>query len=115
QLAPQILARVSQAGHHRIVLAMHYPLDVIGGRMMGQHAAARRWADEEFRTLLARARAELHAVLEADCGGDLAGFIAEDSPYLSDEDARSLYRERLTRSEEHTSELQSRFDLVCRL
>lgn len=96
QLAPQILARVSQAGHHRIVLAMHYPLDVIGGRMMGQHASARRWADEEFRTLLAQARAELHAVLEADCGGDLAGFIAEDSPYLSDEDARSLYRERLT-------------------
>ena len=96
QLAPQILARVSDAGHHRIVLAMHYPLDVIGGRMMGQSAAARRWADEEFRTLLEEARAELHAVLAADCGGDLAGFIAEDAPYLSDEDASSLYRERLT-------------------
>src|SRR5699024_5036369 len=96
QLAPQILARVSEAGHHRIVLAMHYPLDVIGGRMMGQSAAARRWADEEFRTLLEEARAELHAVLAADCGGDLAGFIAEDAPYLSDEDASSLYRERLT-------------------
>src|SRR5207249_6000489 len=26
-----------------------------------------------------------------------------------------LHRERRTRSEEHTSELQSRFDLVCRL
>lgn len=96
QLAPQILARVSEAGHHRIVLAMHYRLDVIGGRMIGQAAAARRWADEEFRTLLEEARAELHAVLEADCGGDLAGFIAgfiaEDAPYLSDEDARSWMR-----------------------
>lgn len=75
---------------------MHYPLDVIGGRMIGQAAAARRWADEEFRTLLEEARAELHAVLEADCGGDLAGFIAgfiaEDAPYLSDEDARSWMR-----------------------
>lgn len=96
QLAPQILARVSQAGHHRIVLAMHHPLDVIGGRMVGQAASAERWADEDFRALLDEARAELNAVLAADCGGDLAGFISQDAAYLSTEDARSLYRERLT-------------------
>src|SRR5699024_6609421 len=115
ELAPQILARTAESGNYRVVMAMHYPLDVIGGRMMGQASIAKRWADDEFRSLLEEARAELHAVLEADCGGNLSDFIAQDSAYLSTEDAKALYRERLTydfqqRSEEHTSELQSRFD-----
>lgn len=96
ELAAQILARTAESGHFRVMMAMHYPLDVIGGRMMGQAAIAKRWADDEFRPLLDEARAELHAVLEADCGGDLAGFIAKDSAYLSAEDARAIYRERMT-------------------
>lgn len=96
ELAPQILARTAESGNYRVVMAMHYPLDVIGGRMMGQASIAKRWADDEFRSLLEEARAELHAVLEADCGGNLSDFIAQDSAYLSTEDAKALYRERLT-------------------
>ena len=96
ELAPQILARTAESGNFRVVMAMHYPLDVIGGRMMGQAAIAKRWADDEFRPLLEEARAELHAVLEADCGRDLAEFIAQDAAYLSTEDAQDIYRKRLT-------------------
>lgn len=96
ELAPQILARTAESGNFRVVMAMHYPLDVIGGRMMGQAAVAKRWADDEFRPLLDEARAELHAVLEADCGGDLAEFISQDAAYLSTEEARDVYRKRLT-------------------
>ena len=96
ELAPQILARTAESGHYRIVMAMHYPLDVIGGRMMGQAAMAKRWADEEFRTLLLQARAELYAVLQADCGEDLLRFLAKDEAWMASDDARRIYRERLT-------------------
>ena len=60
ELAPQILARASQAAHHRVVMGVHYPLDVIGGRMMGQAIAERRWSDPEFRPVLAAARRAAH-------------------------------------------------------
>lgn len=96
ELAPQILARTAESGHYRIVMAMHYPLDVIGGRMMGQAAMAKRWADGEFRPLLRDARAELFAVLQADCGEDLLRFIARDTAWMPAREARRLYRERLT-------------------
>lgn len=96
ELAPQILARTSESGHYRIVMAMHYPLDVIGGRMMGQAAIAKRWADKEFRTLLLEARAELYAVLQSDCGRDLEQFIAKDTAWIETADAKKIYRDRMT-------------------
>src|SRR5207249_12337545 len=46
------------------------------------------------------------------------GFPAPRQPRLLDrvrEVLRARHSSRRTRSEEHTSELQSRFDLVCRL
>lgn len=96
ELAEQILARTSESGNYRIVMAMHYPLDVIGGRMMGQAAIAKRWADPEFRKLLQSAGEELHAVLEADCGAQLDECIANDVPYLDPDAAAETYRDRLT-------------------
>lgn len=96
ELAPQILARTAESGNHRIVMAMHYPLDVIGGRMMGQAAMAKRWADPDFRRLLEAARAELFAVLQHDCGRDLHRFIARDTAWIETEEARRIYRERMT-------------------
>ncbi|MGF6824126.1 hypothetical protein M2317_003051 [Microbacterium sp. ZKA21] len=96
ELSAQILARTSESGNYRVVMAMHYPLDIIGGRMMGQAAIAKRWADPEFRELLEAASAELHAVLEADCGAALKTCIARDTPYLKTKDANELYRDRLT-------------------
>ncbi|MEP7764227.1 phosphatase PAP2 family protein [Sanguibacter sp. 25GB23B1] len=96
ELAPQILARTSEAGHNRIVMGAHYPLDVIGGRMMGQHIVERRWSDPEFRVLFEAASAELHTVLEEGCGDTLANCIAADVPYLSDDEALAVYAERMS-------------------
>lgn len=96
ELADEILARTSESGNYRVVMAMHYPLDVIGGRMMGQAAIAKRWADPEFRELLEDASDELHAVLEADCGEPLEECIEDDTPYMDHADAADVYRERLT-------------------
>ncbi|GAA0964911.1 acid phosphatase [Frigoribacterium faeni] len=95
ELAPQILARTSEAGNNRIVMAAHYPLDVMSGRMMGQHIVERRWSDPEFRTLFEQASTELRDVLEDGCGASLADCIASDTPYLTDEEALAVYRERL--------------------
>src|SRR5438105_9371886 len=48
--------------------------------------------------------------LVAQCAGDCAGTI-EDTQLVEQQGRHQLQR----RSEEHTSELQSRVDLVCRL
>ncbi|WP_282856100.1 acid phosphatase [Pseudoclavibacter helvolus] len=96
ELAPQILARTSEAGNNRIVMAAHYPLDVMSGRMMGQHIVERRMSDPAFRELFAEAEAELRGVLEAGCGAALADCIAADTPYLSDEDALAVYEQRMS-------------------
>lgn len=96
EVAPQIQARASEAGHSRLVMGVHYPLDVMGGRMMGNQAAADRWADPEFRPLIEAAAAELRAELEWRCGTTLAECIAADTPYMSDEAAVAQYTERMT-------------------
>lgn len=85
ELAPSILARTSEAANNRIVLGVHYPLDVIGGRIAGQAAAAARWSDARFRArVLNPARGELISYLEKACGDELAACIAADRPYAND-------------------------------
>ncbi len=84
ELAPSILARTSEAANNRIVLGVHYPLDVIGGRMAGQAAVAARLSDKRFREkVLAPARAELVGYLEAGCDQPLIACIAADTPYAN--------------------------------
>ncbi|WFR68116.1 phosphatase PAP2 family protein [Curtobacterium flaccumfaciens] len=79
ELAPEVLARASEAGNDRIVLGVHYPLDIIGGRIDGEAALAARWSDEQYRTeVLEPARAELVGYLEAQCGDTLANCIAAE-------------------------------------
>src|SRR5437868_14748776 len=43
------------------------------------------------------------------------GAVVVDAPAPPDNTASQAERDSYARSEEHTSELQSRFDLVCRL
>jgi len=96
ELAPQILTRASEIGNGRIVLGVHYPLDVMGGRIMGQAAAADRLGDPAFARLVDEAGAELRAVLETAAGRPLRDYIASDTPYRPAATARAEYRERLT-------------------
>ncbi|WP_346731444.1 acid phosphatase [Actinacidiphila reveromycinica] len=101
QLAPQILARASEYANNRIVLAYHYPTDIMGGRIVGEDTADLRWSDPRFRPLLEQARAELQSVLAQKCrevgaGDTLAQCVAGEQPYLSTSDALSVYRQRMT-------------------
>jgi membrane-associated phospholipid phosphatase len=84
ELAPEILARASEAGNDRIVLGVHYPLDIIGGRIDGEVALAARWSDAKYRnTVLLPARAELVKALEKATGHSLAWDIAHEKAYTS--------------------------------
>lgn len=68
ELAPEILARGSEAGNNRIVLGVHYPLDIIGGRIDGDVANVARWSDPTFvKDQLQPARQELVAYLSKQC------------------------------------------------
>src|SRR5438067_7528047 len=57
---------------------------------------------------------ELNVVFRTDDNGTLAALVAEDLGAAIEPPRRARPACRC-RSEEHTSELQSRFDLVCRL
>ena len=89
ELAPQILTRSSEAGNNRVVLGVHYALDVVGGRMGGEIAVSARWSDAKFRTkVLAPARKELVTYLTAQCKAQLhistlSKCIAADTSYAN--------------------------------
>src|SRR5207249_6816493 len=70
------------------------------------------WDDPKRRLLLARDRAgEKPLFWTTAAGGSEIRFASEIQALLEYPDQAR----RVNRSEEHTSELQSRFDLVCRL
>lgn len=96
ELAPQILTRASEIGHSRMVLGVHYPLDVMGGRILGQAAAADRLNDPAFAALVDEAGDQLRAVLEDAVGMPLGEYIATDDPYRTTDAALGEYRERMT-------------------
>lgn len=100
ELAPQLLARASEYGNNRIVLGFHYPLDVMGGRMVAQATVAHRWADPAFAGLMLEAHAELEQVLVQECQASGYGDTIEScsgTPYagLDDSAATELYTQRL--------------------
>ncbi|MDK8545176.1 phosphatase PAP2 family protein [Corynebacterium pseudodiphtheriticum] len=96
EMGTQLLARGSEAGESRLVMGVHFPLDVIGGRMTGQAAAADRWNDPKMRDALLQAREEIVAEMEWRAGKPFAKMIAEDSHALSDQQAEADYTRRMT-------------------
>src|SRR5699024_4931227 len=98
EIAPQLLARASEYANNRLVLGYHYPLDVMGSRMVGQRIAQQRWSDPEFRTFMFQARAELRTVLAQECGTATIAECVElgEGDYLPQEEALAVYTDRLT-------------------
>jgi hypothetical protein len=102
ELGPQYLARAAEYGNNRIVIGFHYPLDVMGGRMIGTRVLQQRWADERYRNLLLEASAELHAVLLDGCNAwgysdiETCNLVGNTSPYLTTDAAVQYYTEKMT-------------------
>lgn len=98
EVGPQVLARGADFGYHRIVLGVHYPLDVIGGRMMAEASAAGILADPRFDQLLAQAKTELRTALAARVGAPIGRIVACQQPWSPTPDALASYRMRQTYS-----------------
>ncbi|MEP9394793.1 phosphatase PAP2 family protein [Gordonia sp. VNQ95] len=96
ELGPQIIARSGEIGYGRMVLGVHYPLDVMGGRIMGLAVAAERLADPAFARLIDSAGVQLRTRLSAALGTSVAQAVAADTPYLSDTAAVAEADEQMT-------------------
>ncbi|MDF1490061.1 phosphatase PAP2 family protein [Tessaracoccus caeni] len=71
ELGPEIITRASEAGLARNVLGVHYPLDVIGGRVSGHvNALALLSGDGYLENTVLPAREELTTYLAAQCEAD---------------------------------------------
>lgn len=67
-----LVGRAAGYGYSRVVLGVHYPLDVIGSRMIVERNVAHYLNDPRYHALFVQARDELRAALEKECGESLA-------------------------------------------
>lgn len=67
-----LLERGARYGYSRIVLGVHYPLDVMGSRMVAERNVAHYLNDPAYRKLFNEARDQLRSALEKECGASLA-------------------------------------------
>lgn len=68
QLGPEALARSSEAGNNRTLLGVHYPTDVMGGRILGHLNASADYSDQHYvKTVVEPARQELQRYLAQQC------------------------------------------------
>ena len=109
------LARGADYGNSRIVLGVHYPLDIIGSRAFAAYDLAQAFTNPlyinnatttsgtaiDLPTLFVRAQGELAGYLSAQCGAAVATCVASaantaNDPYVPSAASQTLYRQRLT-------------------
>lgn len=89
-----LVVRGARYGYSRIVLGVHYPLDIIGSRMVVQSNLAHYLNDPHYRALFSEARDQLRSALEKECGTSLAECAqtaGKDDPYR-DPAMKGFYR-----------------------
>lgn len=85
-------------GYSRVVLGVHYPLDVMGSRMVVEHHVADMMNDPAWRKLFDEARQQVREALEKECGMSLescAQTVPQNDPYARPE-MRDFYRYTMT-------------------
>ncbi|MBK0093431.1 MULTISPECIES: phosphatase PAP2 family protein [Erwiniaceae] len=83
-----LVTRGARYGFSRIVLGVHYPLDIMGSRMVAQRNVAHYLNDPKYRALFNEARDQMRTALEKECGTSLAECAksaGKDDKYLSPE------------------------------
>ncbi|RZK82850.1 MAG: phosphatase PAP2 family protein, partial [Methylobacterium sp.] len=117
-LVPQqyqnMLLRASDYGNSRIVLGVHYPLDIIASRAFSAYDLAQAFTNPAYINnaattgtainvpgLFTKAAAELQAYETAQCGNTVAACAASaantvNNPYLPSAANQALYQARLT-------------------
>ena len=79
-----LVDRGARYGFSRIVLGVHYPLDIIGSRMVAERNVAHFLNDPKYRALFDEAKQQLRSALEKECGVSLAECAknqGESDPY----------------------------------
>lgn len=93
-----LVTRGARYGYSRIVLGVHYPLDIMGSRMVAQSNVAFYLNDVKYRALFNEARDQLRAALAKECGISLAECAktdGKDDPYR-DPAMQRFYRFTMT-------------------
>ncbi|ANE77032.1 acid phosphatase [Dickeya solani] len=93
-----LIDRAATYGYSRLVLGVHYPMDVIGGRMAAERSVAHILNDPAYRVLFNDAKTQLRAALEKACGTTLAECAkpqGKNDPY-TDPAMTSFYRYTMT-------------------
>ncbi|MGK2260074.1 phosphatase PAP2 family protein [Gordonia polyisoprenivorans] len=96
EAGPQILAQSGHIGLSRMVLGVHYPLDVMGGRIMGLTVASERLSDPAFARLVDAAGDQLREQLRTALGEPVARALADDPTVASTSQAVSNAQELMT-------------------
>ncbi|WP_337895566.1 phosphatase PAP2 family protein [Corynebacterium bovis] len=79
ELGPQVVTRASEAGNNRVVLGVHYALDIMGGRITGHVNTASTLSSPDYVTgVLLPARAEFTDYLTGRCAADGHGATLAD-------------------------------------
>lgn len=89
-----LVTRGARYGYSRLILGVHYPLDVMGSRMVAERNVATYLNDARYQVLFKEARDQLRAALEKECGTSLAECArtaGKDDPYRSP-DMKPFYR-----------------------
>ncbi|MFP1762400.1 acid phosphatase [Lonsdalea quercina] len=89
-----LIDRAATYGYSRVVLGVHYPLDVMGGRMTAENQIATLMNDPEYKKLFTEAKAQMRTALEQACGMSLAKCAqpqGKDDPYTQPA-MRQFYR-----------------------
>lgn len=102
QMVPErfvpLVDRGARYGYSRLVLGVHYPLDVMGSRMVAQRNVANYLNDPAYRKLFDEAKQQLRSALEKECGMSLkacAQVPAQDDPYAA-KSMQTFYRFTMT-------------------
>ncbi|MCA7014288.1 phosphatase PAP2 family protein [Dickeya dadantii] len=93
-----LIDRAATYGFSRLVLGVHYSLDVIGGRMAAERSVAHILNDPAYRVLFNEAKTQLRTALEKACGTTLAECAkpqGKNDPY-TDPAMTSFYRYTMT-------------------
>ncbi|QTF08463.1 phosphatase PAP2 family protein [Brenneria izadpanahii] len=93
-----LIDRGARYGFSRVVLGVHYPLDVIGSRMVVERNIAHYLNDPQYRQMFEQAKTQLRTALEKECGMTLSACAkseGRDDPY-TDPAMTTFYRFTMT-------------------
>lgn len=107
ELYQSMMVRASEFANSRIVLGVHYPTDIIGGRALASYSLAQALNNPDYvsgtdlQSLFIAAQPQLRDYLSNQCGDTIANCATStanttNNPYVPSAANQALYQSRLT-------------------